>query len=150
MRSPSADSIDRLYRELPGILTRSGFEQIALHDETAGPGTRSSSAFVMDVLEVDIDVTRGPAVSVSAHDGLISADSLGWRAYFGPNTPVEVVTAAVLAARVVETRAEIVASIQRQQGVPAVRTRHASLRVAIQSEESERREPCHLPDSCFT
>jgi hypothetical protein len=126
MRSRSTDSVDRIYRELPGILTRSGFEQIALHDETARPGIRSSTAFVMDVLEVDIDVTRGPAVSVSAHDGLISADSLGWRAYFGPNTPVEVVAAAVLAARVVETRAEIVASIQRREGLPVSRGRFRS------------------------
>src|SRR5690348_13377804 len=114
MRYRSAAPVERLYRELAGTLTQSGFEQVELDDEAVENGARLT-AFVMDMLKVDIDPARGPAVNVLAHDGLISKDSIGWRAYFGPATPVEVITAAALAARVVERRAQIVASIQRQQ-----------------------------------
>jgi hypothetical protein len=112
MRYLSARPVDRLYRQLAGILTRSGFEQPP-RDTEAAESTRLT-AFVMGALKVDIDPARGPAVNLSVHDGLISADSIGWRAHFGPATPIEVITAAALAARVVETRARIVASIQER------------------------------------
>jgi hypothetical protein len=113
MRYLSADPVERLYRQLAGVLTRSGFEQVALDAEAVENGTRLT-VLVMDELKVDIDPARGPAVNVSAHDGLISAGSTGWRACFGPATPIEVITAAALAARVVETRARIVASIRER------------------------------------
>jgi hypothetical protein len=115
MRHLPVSPADRLYRQLAGILTRSGFVQLPL-DTGAAQSTRRT-AFVMDALKVDIDLTRGPAVNLSAHDGLISADWIGWRAHFGPATPVEVITAAAIAARVVETRARIVASI-RERSLP--------------------------------
>jgi hypothetical protein len=113
MRYLSADPVERLYRQLAGVLTGSGFEPLPLDAEAVENGTRLT-ALVMDALKVEIDPIRGPAVSVSAHDGLISADSIGWRASFGPATPIEVITAAALAARVVETRARIVASIRER------------------------------------
>jgi hypothetical protein len=113
MRPLSADPVERLYRALGSILSRSGFEQIALDAEAVENGTRLT-VFVMDELKVDIDPARGPAVNMSARDGLISSGPIGWRAYFGPATPVEVITAAALAARVVEARARIVASIQER------------------------------------
>ena len=72
MRYLSAEPVERLYRELAGVLIRSGFKQIALDAEAVENGTRLT-AFVMDELKVDIDPVRGPAVNVSARDGLISA-----------------------------------------------------------------------------
>lgn len=123
MRYRSADPVERLYRDLAGILTLSGFEQLPLDAEAVDNGT-PLTAFVMDVLKVGIDPARGPAVNMSAHDGLISARAIGWHAHFGPATPVEVITAAALAAGVVETRAQIVASIQEREQ----RARRRSLR----------------------
>ncbi len=102
----------RLCRQLAGILTRSGFEQLPLENEAAADTRRT--AFATGALKVDIDPARGPGVDLTAHDGLISGDWIGWRAHFGPATPVEVITAAALAAQVVETRARIVASISQR------------------------------------
>jgi hypothetical protein len=114
MRYLSAQPVECLYRELARVLGQSGFEQIPLDTEAVANGT-PLTAFVTDDLRVDIDPARGPAVTVLAHDGLISVRAAGWRAHFGPATPVQVITAAALAARVVQTRADIVALIQEQQ-----------------------------------
>lgn len=130
MEDPYFNAVERLYQELAGILRVSGFEQLALDTEAVENGT-PLTAFVMDALKVDIDPARGPAVNMSAHDGLISARAIGWRAHFGPATPVAVITAAAAAARVVETRARIVASIQeeeqraRRRSLPPDRRRRA-------------------------
>jgi hypothetical protein len=91
---------------------------VVQNDVAFEDGTRQTT-LVQDALKIAIDPARGPAVEISAHDGLISADAIGWRAHFGPATPIEVIAAAALAARVLETRAQIVASIRKRERVGA-------------------------------